>query len=111
MNTIKLVWKNPDAAAALCNHSNHRYHDRDLCLVYDRGAAEREAAKLRLLEERRAEFKARVRRRIEAGLLKAPDYEEAYRKRGGRWEKVCIYGDEPQNRRGRPRGSKNKTRA
>jgi len=106
MNMIKLVWKNPDAAAALCDHGGYR--DRDLLLVYDREAAEQEAAKLRLLEERRAEFKARIKARREAGLLKAPDYEEAYRKRGGNWEKVCVYGNEPQNRRGRPKGPKNK---
>jgi Asp-tRNA(Asn)/Glu-tRNA(Gln) amidotransferase A subunit family amidase len=105
--SIKLVWKNPSKDLEVYYPIGYLPQPR---LVYDREAEQREAEKMKLLEERRAEFKARVRRRIEAGLLKAPEYEEAYRKRGGHWEKVCIYGNEPP-RRGRPRGSKNKTRA
>jgi len=105
---MKLVWKNPNASSALYDHGSYR--DHVLCLAYDRGAAEREAEKMKLLEERRAEFKARIKARIEAGLLKAPEYEEAYRKRGGRWVKVCIPSDAPPERLGRPRVSKNKSK-
>jgi len=105
MAAIRLVWKNPESDLKIYYPPGYLPEPR---LVYDREAAEREAERMKLLEERRAEFRARIKARREAGLLKAPEFEEVYRKRGGQWVKVCIPSDAPPERRGRPRGAKNK---